>query len=297
MLMLPTFLDASGIFDLFRIDGAKLANDNYRVASGLGLNLVYLRNQIVHGFMVSILCSSLIIFWQQDTKRHFLYWVGTTLCLVDIFFLIIGRMALISLLVNLFFLLYYANLSRTQKRLLASTAIVLILSIICLSSGIQMRLLSIYKEALGYLLNNDATTSGGIRLHYWSIATNLFTESPLLGSGAGSFRNYLLITNDPLVIQNHFHNHNEYLTILSQYGFIGIFLLLSLLRTAYLSAFKLPILQLRLCMISFLNIFLINSLTDSSLNNLWEGWSLVLFVSLLASENLRKFSLSSPSSC
>src|ERR1035437_10626281 len=76
ILILPTYLDFMGVFNWFGYDGASFANESYIQMTDQGRNLVYFRNQIVHGFMASIFCTLLSVLFVYDKKKRFLYLVG-----------------------------------------------------------------------------------------------------------------------------------------------------------------------------------------------------------------------------
>lgn len=288
MLMLPTYLDFFGVFNWFGFDGANFANESYIRVTDQGRNLVYFRNQIVHGFMASIFCAILFVFSIYDKKKVFLYLIGISFGIFSLLFLIKGRMALIGLIGSYITLLFLLNFSKKNK-ILASLGILFFSTILIISNNtIQLRLESIYKEAHNYFAHSDITTSGGIRLHYLAISWNLFVQHPLLGAGGGAFRDFLIKSNDPLVPQNHYHTHNEYMTMLSLYGMIGMGIFLWLLREIYVGLRQINSPEIRYSTLAAITIFLINALTDSSLNNQWEGWTFILFTSFVASNLVLK---------
>ena len=58
----------------------------------------------------------------------------------------------------------------------------------------------------------------------------MFKNAWLIGAGAGSFSQYLVDTKDFYANSGYSHAHNEYLSILSQYGLIGFLLFVLLVK-------------------------------------------------------------------
>ena len=90
----------------------------------------------------------------------------------------------------------------------------------------------------------------------------------------------MITDNDPLSSLGHRHPHNEYLTQLSQYGLIGFLLLISIITISLKNAKKIQDPWLSNVIATAIILFALNSLTDSSLHNDWEGWAFILFVSI-----------------
>jgi hypothetical protein len=288
LLMLPSYLDFAGVFSWLGYDSASFANEGYMRITDQGRNLVYFKNQIVYGYMVSIFCAVLFVFFAYAKKRNPMYLVGIFVCIFSILFLIKGRMALIGLAGSHIFLLLYSNIEKKKKILFLLVALFTGMILTISNSAIQVRMESIYEEALLYFTNSDRTTSGGIRLHYWAISWKLFTQNPIVGAGGGAFREFLIRSNDPLVPQNHYHTHSEYMTILSLYGAVGFGIFLWLIKEIYTGLREMDSPEIRYSVFSVITIFLINALTDSSLNNQWEGWTFVLFTSFVAANLVLK---------
>jgi O-antigen ligase len=282
VLMTPTLLDGLGIANSLNLDILARKNAAYSTSMNGASNLVYWRNQIVHGFHISVLFSA-CVFGVINLKRHQkILFLVSCLCAIDLLFFIYGRMALLSLLVAIITITLLS--SPSKKQILRFFGIIAIVSaaIVLTTTSIQSRLASISNEATAYSNKNDITTSGGIRLHYWQKSWQLFKDSPLIGNGSGSFRQSLISSHDPLASIGHRHTHNEYLTQLAQYGIIGFGLLLALIIISIRNARSIESLWLSNSITTAITIFAFNALTDSSLHNDWEGWAFVLFVSIAA---------------
>ena len=101
ILMLPTLIDGFGF--AYLIDNLKFFRKNaaYLISQNGAPNLVYWRNQIVHGFHVSILFSTALLASIYYKKYRFRLLSIAALCGIDLLFFIYGRMALISLFFSL----------------------------------------------------------------------------------------------------------------------------------------------------------------------------------------------------
>lgn len=290
-LITPSFLDGFGIFDFLGVNSENFRNLAYSKDSYAGKNLVYHRNQIVHGFMCSILCLSLCIYFIFNKNYKIFFIVGIFLCLIDIFYLIIGRMAFIGLIAGFFALLicYPGDLKKKSNLFLMILSIMTFA--ILFSDSVQIRLFSIYNQFSNFWYSGDSTSSGGQRLHFWNISIKLFLDNPLFGAGAGAFEHYLLVTKDPLAPSAFLHAHSEYLTLLSLYGLVGFGLFAYLLMYFFKSLKTIQNSKVRCILFVSMCIFLFNALTDSSLNNEWEGWSFILFIAIVAACSLSKLNM------
>ncbi len=280
VLMLPTLLDGFGLISTFPLNSIFTRNAAYASTMHGVPNLVYWRNQITHGFHVSILFSACALGAIYFQKYRTILFVVTGLCTIDLLFFIYGRMALLSLVVAIITMAIIYLPSKKHILLFLIFLATASTAIYFKSSVIQTRLNSITSEANAYIEENNISTSAGNRLHYWKNSLHLFQLSPIVGNGSGSFRQSLIDNKDPLVDAGHRHPHNEYLMQLAQYGLIGFFLLSSLIVITLINSKKIQDKWLAHSITTAVVIFSLNALTDCSLHNDWEGWSFVLFASI-----------------
>lgn len=284
VLLAPTVLDALGIHQLFGFALASIANEHYQALdSDKAKNLVYWRNHIVHGYFVCILLAACIAFSIHKNKYKFIYIFFALICTFDLFFLIRGRAALLCGFF-IFPLLVLKTLKSTKAKVMTIIALALILYALTFIPHIHQRINSIATETESYTSTSQLVTSAGTRIHYWTLSKKMFMQHPILGEGLGSFRNTLVIQKDPLVSSNHFHAHNEFITLSSQNGIIGFLLLLLFLAYLVKMTLKSHSKELGLFGFLFLFVFCFNALTDSSLFNELEGWTFVMLAAVIASE-------------
>lgn len=280
VLMLPTLLDGFGLNNLLSLNITSSRNAAYSESKNGIPNLVYWRNQIVHGFHVSILFSASLLGALYYKKYRTILLVTSGLCAIDLLFFVYGRMALLSFIIAIVTILIIY--SPSKKWLLLSLVIITL----CIgvtyqfSQTVRIRVNSISSESEPYNKNNTHITSGGIRLYYWHESWELFKQSPIIGNGSGSFRQLLINSNDPIAEAGHRHPHNEYLMLLSQYGIFGFLLLISIILISLKNANKIEDPWLSNVISVAIIVFACNGLTDSSLHNDWEGWAFVMFASI-----------------
>ena len=275
ILMMPTLLDGAGLLQTLSLDWSRLRNESYT-----NLSLVYWRNHIVTGFHASMLFVICVLSAIRHPKLAWPLVAVAAICLLNIVFFLHGRTALITLLA-ICLLMAMGYISRPFLR------IALILAIFAgsllayqTSEKIHARVNSIAQEARSYSADAKDFSSGGTRLYYWGMSLNMFVDAPLVGQGPGAFRENLLRPDNPMRHETHKHNHNEYLMLAAQHGLFGLTLFLLLAYQIYHQAgrrqdiWRSGIVRLGLI------IFLINAVTDSSLNNESEGWTFVFLACL-----------------
>jgi O-antigen ligase len=289
-LMLPTLLDGAGIAKALNLPIQQFANQAYTINNGDGvMNLVYWRNQIVHGFFVSILFFLCLCATSELKKNRFALVTLTLLCIIDVTLYIAGRMALLSLFASFLFFAFFKIRSFAGRLLGLTCLVVVFLTAYLFVDKISLRINTIFSETKSYYLENNNLTSAGHRLHYWKISLDLFDQSKITGAGAGAFRHTLIATNDPLATGNHSHAHNEYLTILSQYGLIGFFIFIGMLTFSFFTAGKLEDYFERYSYQGIILIFSMSTSTDSMLYNPHEGWTLVIVMALIATASKSQY--------
>ena len=275
ILMTPTVLDGTGLARLLSLDLSRFRNDSYSAQS-----LVYWRNHIVHGFHAAMLFVICILSAIRYRKLMWLCFPIAAICLLNILFFIHGRTALITLLA-ICLMMTVRCISHLALRVgLVMAIFASSLLTYQFSEKIHTRVHSVVQEAQSYFTNPEVITSGGTRLHYWRTSLGMFIEAPLIGQGPGAFREDLNRPDNLLRAETHTHTHNEYLTLLSQHGLVGLTLFLLLVYHIYRQASIHQDPWLKGIVGFGLVIFLINAVTDSSLNNESEGWTFVLLICL-----------------
>jgi O-antigen ligase len=263
-------------------------NEAYTLSRDGAPNLVYWRNQITHGFHVSVLLAmaSFAVIYAPPWRWHALILI--LLCTIDLLFFIYGRMALLSL-VLVGICVVWTALKSLRLRLIAIIGVCLLAyGAYAWSPQVHLRMNSISNETVTYYQQGNVQTSAGHRLHYWNTALQMWRDAPLFGQGAGAFRAELVKTNDPLAPEGHRHPHNEYLMQLAEFGAVGLTLLVALLVSTGSSVLKVKDTWLSASLTTALLVFCLNAATDASLHNDWEGWTFVILASIACAQRVRQ---------
>lgn len=284
-LMLPTLID--GIFRSTSINDflIPIRNSAYSLqvsTSGIS-NIVYWRNQLVHGIFSSSLCLIALANFIYKNKNKLLFFIIFLICIIDIVFLIKARGAMLALVIGIFWTCIESQKNNFRRVITISLIALTFIFIYMVVPNVEKRFDSSVTEFMNYYANGDINSSVGHRIHYWKISFEMFINSPILGSGAGGFRNALLVTKDPFFSEGHGHAHNEYITLISQNGLIGFSLFIYLIYATLKKSYQIKDRSESAYTRMILLVFLVNCLTDSFLYNQIEGWIFVFFVAFIAS--------------
>lgn len=288
VLMLPTLLDGLGVAKAWNIPLSDFRNQAYTTSTleKGSLNLVYWRNQLVHGLFVGGLCLICLCTALKSSRYRYPCIFVSLLCVIDIVYFIHGRMAMLGLICTLAAFIIF-NIKTWLHRIFAGIIVViLIVTTIVLVPTVNKRFNSALQEINSYSQTENINSSIGHRFHYWKLSLEIFKEYPLLGGGSGAFRHSLVSNNDPFAAEGHSHAHNEYITLISQYGLLGAFCLMALIIALIyrLKRLKDPLIKCTTGLLLLL--FAINCLTDSMVYNEIEGWMFVLLISLVGGAHL-----------
>ena len=284
-LMLPTLID--GIFRSTSINDFLIPIRNPAYSSQVSTtgttNIVYWRNQLVHGIFVSSLCLIALAKFIYENKNKVLFFIIILICIIDIVFLIKARGAMLALVIGICWICIESQKNNLRRFVTICLIALTVIFIYIVVPNVEKRFDSSVTEFINYGADGDINSSVGHRIHYWKISFEMFMNSPILGSGAGGFRNALLMTKDPFFSEGHGHAHNEYITLISQNGLIGFSLFVYLISATFKKSYQIKDRAESAYMRVILLVFLVNCLTDSILYNQIEGWIFVFFVALVAS--------------
>jgi len=231
------------------------------------------RIYIIEGMHIALVMFILLSHFVENPRRRLL--TGSLIFILCVHSMFLnGRMSLISLLLSLSCFLFW-HLQNMRQRLLAFVAACLLLFTVYQHVPlIQKRVDRTVAEAQQAF---EPGTPQSIRLQYFQISYDLFKSQPLQGHGPGSFHTATIsLADKDSEFLNLLHTHNEYLTLLSQYGLVGG-LLFALLVLASLR--QMPVsrtsTEAHIAFIGML-LFLVNSLTDSMLY--MEGFFFVYLI-------------------
>lgn len=186
-----------------------------------------------------------------------------------------GRMGLFSLIVSILLTAFWLVPS-FRTRVITLMLFVTVSYAVALNSPlIQSRITRTVDEVSDIIISSEPSST---RFQYFKVSWELFKERPLIGGGAGSFHAATTATGKGGEFMLHSHTHNEYLTLLSQYGLIGFGLFVAILVAMRYQLLSITNLDERRIGLAALMIFLLNSLTDSMVY--MEGYLFVFIVAL-----------------
>jgi O-antigen ligase len=161
------------------------------------------------------------------------------LCLFNVLFVLIGRSGHI-VAISLLSLAVMWELPRRFRWLVVTLPLIFLLIFSALSQKVQSRIEMVKNEVAAFSINEGTNlssgTSSGIRLHFWYRAVQSIKESPLVGSGVGSWSNEYnrlerKVKPEGLMVGERGNPHQEYLMWGVQLGVPGILLLLALMMS------------------------------------------------------------------
>lgn len=135
----------------------------------------------------------------------------------------------IVLLTLPFFIIFSLGISNRRKIILYYFLFLVASGIFILSTSnmISYRI-NLFFDEINLLMNDPSYSGGslGSRLVFWGISVKAFLSSPLIGIGAGEFYAFKKELLEAGLVPDHLanfkHAHNEYLSILSNHGLIGV---------------------------------------------------------------------------
>jgi len=204
-----------------------------------------------------------------------------------------GRTGQVSFIVGIFatvFLHYKFNFKSILTAILLIT--VIFTAAYQFSEKFQIRVAAAKSDIIN-ITKGNLSTSLGVRLATYSVATDIFIENPLIGVGVGDFTD---AASDALYKNNHgfedeiinfipkYHFHSQYLNVLVQGGIIGLFLLISI----FYQFIKLRILEPELKELSLLIgiVFLIGFIPEPLLMKQFTNTLFIFFAGLFLGASL-----------
>jgi len=187
------------------------------------------QNSIIHGAVLSLF--SYLMLFKFFKNNSFLYLIISSLGFYNVIFLNNSRSAYIISIILIFFSIFKFIKNKNTKILITAFLGIILFAGILNSKLIQHRISAAVTE-IEYLQNNEYNNSVGLRLLWIKIGIHNILNSPILGSGVGSFKetsfNYFIdneydakVNYSEAITKN---SHNEFISISTQLGLVGLFL-------------------------------------------------------------------------
>ena len=100
---------------------------------------------------------------------------------------------------------------------MAAAGIVVALLLVVFAVNTALQASPMLRERAALLLDRT-----DIRLLLWPAAVQEFKVSPIIGTGAGTYRYYGRVFRDPVMQMDPVRTHNDYLQLLAEYGLVGM---------------------------------------------------------------------------
>lgn len=247
------------------------------------------RNHIITGLMMSFAAylSSTFFIKSKNISRIF-YLLATILYSYQILFINESRTgyALYMLLMTLVIL---QNCNK-RKAFLGFLSIGVVFSACCyMSTPLWDRIKLAHTE--WHTFQENKNTSIGFRVQFHDFAKQLFTRSPIIGSGTGSFT-YAFRTENPVPawtsMPEHsgrlLEPHSQYWLVGSEFGSLGVILFLLFYCELFIRIYKLD--TMRPMALALFIILCVGNFTDSLLFYSGPGYFFILFFALALSEGI-----------
>lgn len=251
---------------------------------------IFMKSHITEGFLLGILTllnGALVLFGRHQTYR-FLGIAGLTLASVVAFYLTNGRTGFLSVGLAFVMIGCYWVSNKKSVWILIATLLIAVSFVFSSSDRVQNRVTEGINDLHSYVQEGNAKTSMGLRADFWISGLKMVAQAPLLGHGAGSFKEEMkkqisanpndaekVITANP---------HNDFILLAVQTGLIGLTLLLVLLWRIYRYSGGLPQPQ-SLLIRGLIVIYAAGALFNSYLLDFTEGTVFVLTLSVLLAGN------------
>ncbi|WP_131739752.1 O-antigen ligase family protein [Legionella adelaidensis] len=244
-------------------------------------------NHIVTGYLMSFAAylSALFFFQTKNTPPRFGYALLWVLFSYQIIFVNTGKTGIIIYLLLMAMLLL--QVLSFKKALLAFVASIFILgAVFYMNKGLQNKITILAQEWQEFHQNNK-DTSIGYRLQFHAFSKQLLLRSPWIGNGTGSFT-YYFQEEKPVPSWDHKlrEPHSQYWLVSTEFGIVGLFLLLSFFFILYLTAWDLT--KYRPIVFGLLIATLVGSLSDSMLFYSGPGYFFIVMMALCFGEIFEK---------
>ena len=203
----------------------------------------------------------LIFFKSENESKLPLISMILILCLYLIFQN--GRMALISYLFVIAYFIFL-RIKTNNIRMVVFISILSVSSLLYIANPLLSSRVDRLIHESSQLFSNEQPSS--VRLSFYKVSIDMIKSEPIFGHGPGSFRT--IKNNTPHLSDDsdwyvHYHTHNEYLTLWSQYGLIGFSLFSLMVLLHFSKARHLKEDEYKQVATLGMIVFLLNCFTDS----------------------------------
>jgi O-antigen ligase len=243
------------------------------------------RNHIMTGYMMAFAAYlSGFLFLQSRGKGRWVFAALTLLFSYHVLFINNGRTGYV-VYVLLMILLMLQSFSWRQALCGSMLGMVLLAVNFHYSPVMQQAVLIAVSDCERYL-KNEKNTSIGYRLQFHDYAYELFKRHPWIGNGSAGFM-HIYHEENPIPSRGDrlLEPHSQYWLVASEFGVLGLGLLLVFFINLLIASWKLP--NLKPIALAVLLPFIIANASDSLLFYSGTGYFFVLFMALCLGSSLK----------
>ncbi|PID72777.1 MAG: O-antigen polymerase [Desulfobulbus propionicus] len=258
---------------------------------GSPLDCYVFHDHIKHNiFMAFTVFVTAVLARFANTIKTQVLWTGFSfLALINVLFMVTGRVGHLIILVLLVY--YFCSWSSRKSVAIVSILFICIgLFLWCYPSNSLLnraRIAVSQIQAWNYGEPASKISSTGLRLEFYTNSVTLIKESPIIGTGTGSFQTaYSRLIKGTRFNQTD-NPHNEYLMASVQFGLVGLLILLSFFITQWWYAGNLQEHENTLLARGFTLTIMTACMVTSSLQDSAEGWFFALMSATVFASQIR----------
>lgn len=249
---------------------------------------IFSKSHITEGFLMGVftLMNGYLLLYDGRRASRLLAAAGLALGCLVVFYLINGRTGYVSVAVALLATACFAVRDKKHLWIAFSVLLTAAIAVLCTSERVQGRLNDAISDVRSYCLEDNAQTSMGLRLSFWTNGGKIFLNSPLVGSGVGAFESEMGKLADkadelhPIPVTG--NAHNDFIMVAAQTGLLGLSLWLVFLWRMYRFPSSQPD-RYRLLVRGFLALYISGAIFNSYLLDFTEGTVVALVFGVLMS--------------
>jgi O-antigen ligase len=198
-------------------------------------------NFIFHSHIIqNVMVSLTVLFSMLQAKgslflsvRWCVFVVIAALGMIDLFFMVQGRTGQMTMLACGLLFAWFSFTKRSK--LIALVVLTLCVTVLFFTKNAFRGTVERTQNEMQVYQQTGESTSAGARVEFWKYALSHIKQAPLLGHGAGSFREeyaqHIQQNNQPGFSAGTHHPHNEFLLLWHDAGLLALLLYVALLAS------------------------------------------------------------------
>lgn len=247
--------------------------------------------------LIICMCFFLLSYLIYISDERIWHWRNIVWTIIALWFLVFigilgARAGYLALMVCIAAsIIYQVIVARKWKYIIVFLIVILALPLLMYKyvPSVKQRINEVEYEVNHYEAGgNPSGHSITQRFEYWKIAKHIISENPIIGVGTGdiddAFKNYYATHETPIRKEYQFRSHNQYLSIASTFGIIGLLIFLFALLYPYFRGIE----SYAFLPSVFIIITILSMLTEDTLETQAGSTYVAYFYSLLLFSAFRK---------